>query len=114
MPIKDNIKRPPPRWWRNFEDGMLMILIPATVAIIMSWGFPDVITTKIILVINVGVVAIIKFIGKLISNGEVYATENTLTVSETKTTELTAVDATKPDLSGLKAAAPNDDQLKQS
>lgn len=74
----DNASRPAPKWWRKLEDGLLMILIPATVAVLLGWGFKDeALLTKITLLINVGLVALIKFIGKMLANGEDYvSTEN--------------------------------------
>lgn len=70
---KDNASRPAPKWWRKLEDGLLMILIPATVAVLLGWGFKDeALLTKITLLINVGLVALIKFIGKMLANGEDY------------------------------------------
>lgn len=68
-----NFSKPAPRWWRKLEDGLLMILIPAIVAMLMGWGFKDeAFANKIILLINTGVVAVIKFIGKMLANGEDY------------------------------------------
>lgn len=72
-----NFSRPAPKWWRKLEDGLLMILIPATVAILMGWGFSnEAMANKIILIINTGLVALIKFIGKMLANGEEYAPAN--------------------------------------
>jgi hypothetical protein len=71
---KENASKPAPRWWRKLEDGLLMILIPATVAVILGWGFTDeAFVTKLTLFINVGFVALIKFVGKMLANGEDYA-----------------------------------------
>ncbi len=67
----NNFNRPAPRWWRKLEDGLLMILIPAIVAILMDWDFAnEAFANKLILIINVGLVALIKFIGKMLANGE--------------------------------------------
>lgn len=56
--------RPSPSWWRNLERGLLIVLIPAATAIIQSWGFQnETLALKINLIINTGLVAIIKFIG---------------------------------------------------
>lgn len=69
----NNVNKPAPRWWRKLEDGLLMILIPATVAIIMGWDFADdAFANKLTLIINTGIVALIKFIGKILANGEEY------------------------------------------
>ncbi len=68
-----NTNKPAPRWWRKLEDGLLMIMIPATVGIIMGWDFADdAFANKLTLIINTGLVALIKFIGKLLANGEEY------------------------------------------
>lgn len=92
---KNNFSKPAPRAWRKFEDGMLMVMIPATVAIVMGWGFKDeAFANKITLLINVGLVALIKFIGKFLANGEVYAQEDTKTESVTVTKVETSVDTT--------------------
>lgn len=92
---KDNFNRPAPRAWRKFEDGMLMILIPAIVSMVMAWGFEDeALANKITLLINVGLVALIKFTGKFLANGEVYAEEGSKTESVTVTKTETSVDTT--------------------
>jgi len=94
----DNANKPAPKWWRKLEDGLLMILIPAIVAVIMGWGFKDeAFVTKLTLLINVGIVALIKFVGKMLANGEVYAKADTITqeTTITKTQTDTLVDATK-------------------
>jgi hypothetical protein len=68
-----NANKPAPKWWRKLENGLLMILIPATVAILQGIDFKDPATaTKWILYINVGLVAIIKFIGYMLANGDDY------------------------------------------
>lgn len=68
-----NFSKPAPKWWRKLEDGLLMILIPAVVAVVMGWGFSDEgFVNKLTLLINTGLVALIKFIGKMLANGEEY------------------------------------------
>lgn len=60
----DGLKRPAPKAWRNFERGMLLVLIPSVVLILQSWKFENELqSTRLTLIINVGVVAIIKFVG---------------------------------------------------
>jgi hypothetical protein len=59
--------RPAPVWWRNLERGLLMVLIPATVAIIGTWGFKNELqATRLTLIVNVALVAVIKFIGMML------------------------------------------------
>lgn len=63
--------RPAPKWWRNVERGMLLVLIPAATAIIQSWGFEnELLALKVNLVINTGLTAIIKFAGMMLVDTE--------------------------------------------
>ncbi len=96
MAVQNNFSKPAPRWWRNMEDGLLMLLIPAAVAIVMGWGFKDeAFVTKLTLLINVGLVALVKFIGKLMNSTEVYALPDTKTVEVNTQQTTTVVDTTK-------------------
>lgn len=59
--------RPAPKWWRNLERGLLLILIPAATLIIQGWGFRNqTLALQWNLVINTGLTAIIKFIGMML------------------------------------------------
>lgn len=59
--------RPAPKWWRNLERGLLMVIIPAAVAIIGTWGFKNELqATRLTLIVNVALVAVIKFIGMML------------------------------------------------
>jgi len=52
---------------------MLTLLIPAAVAIVQGYEFSnELLDTRTILWINVGMVAVIKFIGMMLANGEEY------------------------------------------
>lgn len=65
------LNRPAPRWWRNFERGMLLVMIPATVLVLQSWKFNDELqATRIILIVNVLLTAVIKFIGMMLVDTE--------------------------------------------
>lgn len=69
-----NIRKPAPKRWRKFEDGMLTLLIPAAVAIVQGYEFSnELLATRTILWINIGLVAVIKFVGMMLANGEDYA-----------------------------------------
>lgn len=97
---KSSLQKPAPKWWRKLENGLLIILIPAAVTIIMGSVSDPNRAAKLTLYINIGFVALIKFIGNLISNGEVYAPENTVTKSKEVVVTETVVDATdKVDIS---------------
>jgi K+-transporting ATPase A subunit len=68
--LTEGLRRPAPRWWRNFERGMLLVIIPAAVAILQGWGLDDAKSTKAMLLINIGLVALIKFIGMCVYSDE--------------------------------------------
>jgi hypothetical protein len=64
---QQGLNRPAPKWWRNLERGLLLMLIPAATVIIQSWKFSDEITAlKLNLIINTGLTAIVKFIGMML------------------------------------------------
>lgn len=68
---QQGLNRPAPKWWRNLERGLLLLLIPAATAIIQSWKFSDEITAlKLNLIINTGLTAVIKFIGMMLVDTE--------------------------------------------
>lgn len=63
--------RPSPKWWRNLERGLLLILIPSATVIIQSWDFGDEkAALKLNLIINTGLGAIIKFVGMMLVDTE--------------------------------------------
>jgi hypothetical protein len=62
--------RPAPRWWRNLERGLLLILIPAATAIIQGATHSSTLALQLNLYINTGLVAIIKFIGMMLVDTE--------------------------------------------
>jgi len=64
---QQGLHRPAPRWWRNFERGMLLVMIPAIVLVLQSWEFKDELqATRIILIVNVALTAVIKFVGMML------------------------------------------------
>lgn len=65
------MSRPAPSWWRNLERGLLMVMIPAAVAIIGTWGFEnELYATRLTLIVNVALVAVIKFVGMMLVDTE--------------------------------------------
>lgn len=79
------VGRPAPRWWRNLERGLLMVLIPAIIAVISSWKFQDEkFALRLTLIINVLLVATIKFIGMTIFDPEDNYVSNLTAVDQNK------------------------------
>lgn len=69
-----NAQKPAPRWWRKLERAMLIAFIPAAVTIIQGFQFEDeLFATRLMLYVNIGLVAIIKGVGMILANGEEYA-----------------------------------------
>ena len=69
----DSIGKPAPRWYRRMERAFLLVFIPTGITLMQSWGFKDQVQAlKLQLLISVGLTALIKGIGMLISNDEVY------------------------------------------
>lgn len=87
-----NVGKPAPKWWRKLENGLLSILIPAIVLTLLGLGYDS--NSKLILVINVLLVAIIKFVGYMLANGEVYATsvDKPLVIIQVDTLPTTPID----------------------
>lgn len=69
----ENISKPAPLWWRKLERAMLMAFIPASVTLIQGFKFADELSaTRAQLFISVGLVALIKGVGMILANGQVY------------------------------------------
>ena len=69
-------KRPAPRFWRKFENGYIMVLAPAIIAASQSWGLSDKYANRATIGVTVSM-ALVKFIGYLIANGEEYVKTTT-------------------------------------
>lgn len=82
-------KRPAPRWWRNLERGLLLMLIPSATVIIQSWGFTDEnLALKINLIVNTGLTAVIKFIGMMLVDPEDNYVSNLTQQDQNKITDV--------------------------
>lgn len=71
---RKNKKRPAPLNYRRFENAYFLALAPAIGTLIMGWGFSDLITTRLSLLLVV-LGGVIKGLGVLLANGEVYVKE---------------------------------------
>jgi len=91
--IKLSTKNPPPKGYRRFENAYILAFAPAIMGAIQSWGLSDHNANRGMILITLSV-AFVKGIGMIISNGEVYAQADTITVEKTQTNTTTVVDAT--------------------
>lgn len=99
MPTKisqQGLHRPAPKWWRNLERGLLLILIPAATVIIQSWDFGgnEVLKVKWNLGINTGLTAIVKFIGMMLVDTEDNYVSN---LPQSEQDQLESIDKPVPD-----------------
>ncbi len=69
----NNASKPAPKWFRKLEMGVCMILIPAAISILQAFGLDGQQSTRIQLFLSVGIVALFKFFGIMLANGEEYA-----------------------------------------
>lgn len=92
--IKLSTKNPAPRGWRKFENAYIVAFAPALMGAVQSWGLSDKMANRLMILITLSA-AMIKGIGMIISNGEVYAQADTRTVETNVTATTTVVDATK-------------------
>jgi hypothetical protein len=69
---QQGLNRPAPKWWRNLERGLLLVLIPAATFIIQSldFGGNETLKLKWNLGINTGLTAVVKFIGMMLVDTE--------------------------------------------
>lgn len=106
-----NMDRPAPKVYRRLVNATVMFFLPMITGIIQ--GVP--MKHDIRNIWMIGIVAVpflLKGIGMILGNGEVYAD-----ISQIKPSEIEPVVAVKSidnktDLSSIKTAAPNDDQLQ--
>lgn len=104
----NNMDTPPPKVWRRFTNAMIMFFLPMVTGIVQGVPMPD--TTRNVWMIGiVAVPFLLKGIGMILGNGEVYAD-----ISQVKPTELeSVVEVKKPDLSSMSPAAPGDMELNK-
>lgn len=70
MSIKENLKRPAPRWFRKLKR-FLTPLVDGAIIILLASGFDD--NSMIMLILRIGYGQIIIALEGLLANGEVYA-----------------------------------------
>lgn len=84
MKILQNINYPAPKSYRKFENAYV-VFSPAIAGAIQGWGLSDHASNRCMIVLTVSV-ALVKAIGMMLRNGEVYSTSSTTEITETPTT----------------------------
>ena len=85
MKILQNIQYPAPKSYRKFENAYAVLIAPALVGAIQGWGLSDSVANKAMIILTLSV-AVVKGIGMMSRNGEVYATSSTTETTENPTT----------------------------
>jgi hypothetical protein len=73
-----NSSKPAPKWFRKLKKGVSMILIPAAIGLLQSFGVDSLTSTKIQAFLGVGIISLFEFAEMMLANGEEYVstTEN--------------------------------------
>jgi len=68
-------ERPAPLGYRRFSNAMIMFIIPGAIGLVSGWGMPDAVANKWLMVLGF-IPALIKGIGVILGNGQVYNPPN--------------------------------------
>lgn len=66
-----NMSKPAPKGYRKFENAYTLILAPALIAVIQSWGLSDLQANRAMIILTFSV-AVVKFLGMILANGQQY------------------------------------------
>lgn len=85
-----NIERPAPRWYRRFVNATILFFIPMMTGVVQGLTMSSE-TRNVWMVAIVAIPFLLKGIGMILGNGEVYAD-----ISQIKQSEKEPVEAVKP------------------
>lgn len=66
-----NFNLPAPAAYRKFENAYTIILAPAIIVCIQSWGLSEIVVNRAMILLGFSV-ALVKFMGMLLANGQAY------------------------------------------
>jgi len=89
--VKDGYKKPAPRWFR-LTKKISALTMNTVMLCLLAMGYSG--ESMVMLLIKIGESYLMNLLDTILSNGEVYATEDTKTESVTLTKTETVVDAT--------------------
>jgi len=71
----NQIDKPAPLWYRRFTNAYILVIMPGVASLFTGWGFSNAITKKILLVVVFSGV-LVKGIGIVLGNGQIYSPSN--------------------------------------
>lgn len=69
------VEKPAPLWYRRLSSALIMFLVPGAIGLVSGWGLSDKIANRWLMVLGF-VPALVKAVGSLLGNGQVYAPTN--------------------------------------
>lgn len=69
------VEKPAPLGYRRFANAMIMFIIPGLIGLVSGWGLPDAVANKWLMLLGF-IPALIKGIGIILGNGQVYMPSN--------------------------------------
>lgn len=68
-------EKPAPLWYRRMSNALIMFIIPGMVGMVQGWGLTDKLANRWLMILAF-VPALIKGVGILMGNGQVYSPSN--------------------------------------
>jgi len=68
-------ERPAPLWYRKLSNALIIFLIPGAVGLVQGWGMTDKLANRWLMILGFAP-ALIKGLGMILGNGQVYTPSN--------------------------------------
>ena len=69
------VEKPAPLWYRRISNALIMFIVPGAIGLVTGWGLPDKVANRWLMVLGF-LPALIKGIGMLLGNGQIYTPSN--------------------------------------
>jgi hypothetical protein len=69
------IDKPAPLWYRRLSNALIIFILPGAVTLVQSWGLTDKIANRWLVLLSFAP-ALVKGIGVVLGNGQVYSPTN--------------------------------------
>lgn len=78
----NQVEKPAPLWYRRLANALIMFIIPGTTTLISSWGLSDKTLARALLLLSYAP-AVIKGLGMILGNGQIYSPSNAVVDNQT-------------------------------